>query len=350
MKKTLLTIAALFWGGSVMATPVAFNSFVGSTGGSPIGFAYAGNKFVGSNYFNNQLYQTDLNGGNVQAFGTPIPIASGSIGEIYVSSSLGLGGFGSSAARDVFAGSEAAGNIYKFSNDGTSQTLFASGLSGGVRGIAFDPYGNYGNDMIVTTNVGNVYKIDSAGNSTLLANVGGDAEGLDFTPQVFGNLAAGTLVVVSEGTGKLQAITSTGAQTDLGLRFGTPEMLSFVPTNLGVSGNPLEGFYAANYTTNVIKAGASEFTAYKGDAVITDETNHNMYHISWDGTKFVSTVIGTFPRQPEDGVFVTAAVLNPGCTVTNTCGGATVPEPTTLSLLMIGLMGAGLGLRKKANR
>ena len=141
MKKKFVAMSMLvgsfgfFGAGNALA--VSFDTFVGSTGGSPIGFAYAGNKFVGSNYFNNQLYQTDLTGGNLQPFGAPLPISSGSIGEIYVSSSLGLGGFGSSAARDVFAGSEAAGNIYRFSNDGTTQSLFASGLSGDVRGIAF---------------------------------------------------------------------------------------------------------------------------------------------------------------------------------------------------------------------
>lgn len=349
MKRKLLTIAAsicFFCGSSTFAAPVVFNSFVGSTGGSPIGFSYAGNKFVGSNYFNNQLYQTDLNGGNLQNFGAAIPFTAGT-GEIYVSSSLGLGGFGSNTSREVFAGSQFEGSIYKFSNDGSTQSLFASGLSGGVRGIAFDPYGNYGNDMLVTTSLGNVYKIDSLGNSTLLANVGGDAEGLDFTPQLFGNIAAGTLVVVSEGTGQLNAIDSFGIKADLGLHFGTPEMLSFVPLNLGISGNPLEGFYAANYASNVIKSGANEFSSYQGDAVITDEINHNMYHIYWDGTKFVSSIIGQFPNQPEDGVFVTAAILNPGCTVTNTCGGNTVPEPAALVLIGLGLAGLGVKYKKQ---
>lgn len=75
------------------------------------------------------------------------------------------------------------------------------------------------------------------------------------------------LVVVSEGTEQLNVIASNGTMIDFGLHFGTPEMLSFVPLNLGFSGNPLEGFYAANYSYNVIKAGASEFSAYKGDAV-----------------------------------------------------------------------------------
>lgn len=61
-------------------------------------------------------------------------------------------------------------------------------------------------------------------------------------------------------------------------------MLSFVSLNLGASGNPLEGFYAANYSVDVIKVDASEFSPYLGDAVITDEGNHNMYHIFWDSS------------------------------------------------------------------
>ena len=76
---------------------------VGAVGNDDaIGFSFAGNKFVGSIYFNNQLYQTDLAGNNATKFGVLLPITSGSAGEIYVSSSLGLGGF---ASRSVFAGS-----------------------------------------------------------------------------------------------------------------------------------------------------------------------------------------------------------------------------------------------------
>jgi hypothetical protein len=46
-------------------------------------------------------------------------------------------------------------------------------------------------------------------------------------------------------------------------------------------------------------------------------------------------LLGNFPSQPEDGIFVTAAILQPGCEQTNTCG--TAPEPGTLALLAVAL-------------
>ena len=90
---------------------------------------------------------------------------------------------------------------------------------------------------------------------------------------------------------------------------------------------------------NVIKADASEFSSYLGDAVITDETNHNMYHIFWDSSAgaFSTSIIGTFPNQPEDGIFLTTAILTP------------VPEPETYAMFMAGLGLMGFIARRRKN-
>lgn len=328
MKLTSLAAAmavVVALGGSAPA--ITFNPFVtqadlaaGLSNNSTIGFAYAGNKFVGSVYFgpnNNQLYSTNLNGGGLALFGGPIP---GFSGEIYVSSSLGLGGF---AGRDIFAGSESSNTIYRISNDGTTQgTFVGAGITGGVRSISFDPYGLYGNQMIVATNAGNVYTVDSSGMPTLLASIGEDTEGTGFAPQNFGPFAAGTLFVASEGSGSIRAIAPNGAITPV-TNISGAEMLAFVPLNLGGSGNPVEGFYAASYPQNVIKADASEFIPYIGDIVVTDEYGHGVYDVHWNGANFVTTNLGQFPAQPEDGIFVSLDII--------------LPEPSSCLLAVLGV-------------
>jgi hypothetical protein len=322
------------------AHAITFSTFVtsgdlASTLGNnaTIGFAYAGDKFVGSVYFgpnNSQLYSANLSGGNVQKFGAPM---AGFSGEIYVSSSLGIGGFG---PRDVFAGSEALGTVVRIAHDGSSQGVFTSGLVGGVRSIAFDPYGLYGNQMIVATNAGRIYTVSNTGVATQLAAVGEDAEGLSFAPQAFGPYAAGTLFVASEGSGTLRAISPTGVVTTAVTGLASAEMVSFVPLNLGSSGNPVEGFYAAAYPNNIQKAAASEFLPYLGDAIITGETTHQVMQVHWNGAAFVVTSLGSFPAQPEDGIFVTADIIQPS-----------VPEPQTWALMLAGLGGLAAAARRR---
>jgi hypothetical protein len=293
------------------AATISFTTFVTSSDisavegqNSTIAFNYAGNKFVGSVYFgpnNNQLYSTNLSGGDVQKFGSPIPGASG---EVVLAASLGKGGF---PVGDVYTGSEAGGSIYHIPNAGGSPTLFASGLVGGVRGILFDPDSSFGGNMLVTTNAGNIYEINSSGTVSLLANVGEDAEGMDIATSAWGPYE-GDVLVSSEGSGSLRLISPSGAITLVGT-VPEAETVSFVPLNLGGAGNPLEGFYVSNYPVNVQFADAAQFSSLLGDAVVTSEdpVNARLWQIHYNGgTSFTVTQLGgNLPNQSEDGIFVT---------------------------------------------
>jgi hypothetical protein len=321
------------------ARAVTFNTFTNphpTMGPGTVGFAYAGNKFVGSVLQNGagSLYSTDLNGANVQPFAPGVSLNSIS-GEHFVAASFGLGGFPNG---DVYAAD--GSSIVHISNSGAASNVFITGLSGEVRGITFDLVGSFNNNMLVTTSYGNVYKVNSGGAATLLANVGEDVEGLDVAPFCYSFAGLnGQLIVASEGSGKLRAISPAGGSTDLTngslgpVTVASAEELTFVPLNLGASGSPLEGLYGANYTPDVLKAGYSEFLGMQGDIIVTSEAGLNAGQVSrvhWDSSlsQFVVTQVGSFPNQPEDGVFVTPKMVS-----------LSVPEPSSLVLLALGVCG-----------
>jgi hypothetical protein len=283
--------------------------------GGTIGFAFAGTKFVGSAQGDGTgiLYSTDLNGGNVKLFAPGVNVAGGTLqGEHYVVSSLGLGGF---PLWDIYV---AAGpGVLHITNDGNTSDLLATGLASPVRGLVFDSVGTFGHDLLASTINGEVYRIKSSGAVKLLASLEGeDVEGMDIAPlgAGFGSFD-GQLITVSEDSGLLRAVSPTGTVTVLNSSnpIPKPERLSFVPLNLGATGSPLEGFYSANYPSNVVKATASQFMSFKGDAIVTTEAgDRRISRVHWDGSAFEVTVIGTSSGQAEDGFILGPAVIDPG--------------------------------------
>ena len=147
---------------------------------------------------------------------------------------------------------------------------------------------------------------DSSGIPTLIANVGADTEGMDIASSAFGPYA-GDLLVASEGTGQIHAITPGGGVLLVASGLTEAETVSTVPLNLGLSGNPLEGFYVANYAVDIQKAGSDQFAGLQGDVIVTGEfgSNSPVTALHWDGSSIVQTLVGNLPNQSEDGIFVT---------------------------------------------
>jgi hypothetical protein len=347
--RAAIAVVAVAWTAAAAAS-LTFNVFTNphpTLGGGTIGFSYIGDGFVGSVQADGTgtvLYRTDLNGGSVSVFAPSVNIPGGSpSSEHYVTSSLGLGGFPS---RDVYVA--AANGIIHIDHAGLSGSDFitsvdgvaGSNLASAVRGILFDSVGSFGNDMLVTTIGGQVYRVTSGGAATLLASTGEDTEGLDVAPlSVFGAFG-GQLYVASEGSGTIRAIDSAGVITDMnsGNRIAGAEELTFVPLNLGASGNPVEGFYGSDYTPDVVKADASQFSTMLGDIIVTGEFTHQVSDVHWTGSGITVTNIGAFTNQPEDGIFVTSAIVNP-CPPGEVCNN--VPEPGSLWLVAGALLALG---------
>jgi hypothetical protein len=306
------------------------NVFFDSAG--TIGFAYAGNKFVGTVQRDGSgvLYSTDLTGGTVLQFAPGASLAGNPASEHFVTSSLGLGGFPN---RDIYVASGTG--IVHITNDGTTSSTFVNfGDSNFVRGILFDAIGSFGNDMLVTTTSGNIFRVKSDGSFTLLASTHEDTEGLDIAPLGAFGPSSGKLITASEGSGNIRAIDQTGNVTIITNVSGGAEELTFVPLNLGASGNPVEGFYGSDYTPDVIKVGASKFSGLQGDIIVTSEFSHQVSDLHFSGGIVTVTNVGHFPNQPEDGIFVTTAIIT---------GGGSVPTPSSVVLCAAGALVAFAG-------
>jgi hypothetical protein len=310
---------------------------------SAIAFNYAGDKFVGSIYYDNQLYQTDLTGGTVTKFGAPLPDASSAVGEPVVGASLGLGGF---ATGDVFAGSSANTNIYHYSNSGTYLGTFVTlpSIAGDIRQIFFDPGSSFGGDMIVTTSTGRIYTVSSTGSYSLLASVGEDTEGMDIADSAWGPYA-GDLLVSSEASGTIRLVSPGGVVTVV-LNYGdfyAAETVSFIPLTLNGL-DPLQGFYVANYNQNVQFAPALQFVTQGllGDAIVTSEDGGSLaWDVHYTGSGFTQTAFtftGNSIQQFEDGIFVSPQRIND----------VAAPEPATF--VSIGAVLLLAGFRRKRMR
>ncbi len=120
--------------------------------------------------------------------------------------------------------------------------------------------------------------------------------------------------------GQIYRVTSSGAATLLASTGEDTEGLDIAP--LGVFGPNAGQLFVASEGSGLIRA------------------------ISPAGVITVTT-IGSFPNQPEDGIFVTAAIVNP-CPPTQICT-STVSELATLGLLAMALLalGAVTGFRRR---
>lgn len=153
-------------------------------------------------------------------------------------------GIGDFPQGDIYVGRRS--ELWRLSTDGLSLALFGQLPSGAgdFVGLAFDPVGGFGYELVVLTDQGAVYRVNEYGAVAYIGSVGPGARGPSVAPASFGTFA-GQLLVGVPALSELRAIDNCGRVSTVLLwsgvsgAFALPES----PRAYGTSG------YAAFFVT-----------------------------------------------------------------------------------------------------
>jgi len=280
----------------------------------------------------------DIGSGTFQLFST----ISGLTEEVKIATAR-PGNPGGWAVGTMFTGNGVDGQITRINPDGT---LFGGSAlwvdlnpigtgNGLMRGSLYvDRTGVWSGDLIAVTTVGQVWRINSAGAATMVANVSTHLEGVATVPNdpKYGPLA-GKIIAGAEGQGRLYAFDTTGASQFFTLGVNVEDI------DLIDAG---ENFFGVNFgTSRILAAPASDFASLVGDILLTQEFpaggGTGLYRLHWNGVSLVADQFtlnagSVVPGQWEHVSFGPVPI--------------SVPEPGTGALLGLALFGAFAAARR----
>jgi len=251
------------------------------------------------------------------------------------------GNTGGFTVGDLFVGNGVDGQVVRVSNNGATITNPWADLPGAGNGLMrgslyVDRTGIYGDELIVVTTAGEVWRINSAGVGTLISDVNVHLEGVVTVPNnvaQYGPLA-GKIIAGAEGVGLLYAFDNSG----------------FVATyNVGVNIEDIdhitgtENFYGVNFGTGrLLGAPASDFAPYAGEILLTQETfaggTSGLFHLFWNGVilqalPIPATVTTGVIGQWEHVTFSSAGIVEIPPIEDEVVGGEIIPIDSAALLL-----------------
>lgn len=184
---------------------------------------------------------------------------------------------------DLFVGNGEDGQIVRVTDDGSTVVNPWVDLPGDGNGLMrgslyADRTGIFGGDLIIVTNVCEVWRINSAAEPTLIANAGVHLEGMVVvpnSPERYGPLA-GKIIAGAEGVSLLYAFATDGTVTthDVGVAIEDIDLV-----------RPKANFFGINYgTSTLLGAAHTDFVGMVGDILLTEEHPGSLSVLRWNGS------------------------------------------------------------------
>lgn len=217
-----------------------------------------------------------------------------------------LGGF---RIGEVFSGSDSEGEVMRITPQGTNVgnlgtygrgwvELEPYGVSvGELYGFYVDQSGVWGGDLIASSALGYVWRVNSNGVSTLIATLNEaylyePVTTIPNDPSKYGPWAGKILVGSDSGYpapgGIIQAIDTNGVVVSYFPGVGVAD-IKVIPEDYNL-------FATEDGSFTVYGAAASEFQGMAGDIVIADEDGQSLYRAHWNGTGFELNLISSGPK------------------------------------------------------
>ncbi len=343
-----LVATLVLFGAPVLPVSAINLTQISTTFNNPIGIDYhepTNSIVVSVNYPSGQPHNFE----RINFDGTHVQFSSlsGFTDEVKIATvrSGNVGGF---TTGDLFTGNGVDGQIMRITGNGAVASLFVDlpGVGNGLmRGSLYvDRTGVFGGDLIAVTTGGEVWRVNSLGAPTKLADVNTHLEGVITVPNdptKYGPLA-GKIIAGAEGQVRLYAIDTAGNTAFYNLNVSI-EDIDLIPAN--------ENFFGVNFGTGrILGAPASDFVSMVGDILLTQELGgapSGLFRLFWDGSSLQTAAItldagSAIPGQWEHVTFAPAGIRE--------IPPVGVPEPSSLLLLSAGLVGLGLWRRMKKDR